>query len=44
MEVGAEYAPTVEAIVTAGIPVMAHMGLTPQTSMGSDCVNPNQAV
>jgi len=44
LEVGAEYAPTVEAIVTAGIPVMAHMGLTPQTSMGSDCVNPNQAV
>jgi len=44
LEVGAEYEPTVEAIVTAGIPVMAHMGLTPQTSMGSDCVNPNQAV
>ncbi len=35
LEVGAEYASTVEAVVKAGIPVMAHMGLTPQTSMGS---------
>jgi len=35
LEVGADYAPTVEAIVKAGIPVMAHMGLTPQTTMGT---------
>lgn len=35
LEVGADYAPTVEAIVKAGIPVWAHMGLTPQTAMGS---------
>ncbi len=34
LEVGADYAPTVEAIVKAGIPVMAHMGLTPQAAIG----------
>jgi 3-methyl-2-oxobutanoate hydroxymethyltransferase len=36
LEVGAEYASTVEAIVKAGIPVMAHMGLTPMTAIGSN--------
>ena len=35
LEVGADYAPTVEAIVRAGIPVMAHMGLTPMTTIGA---------
>jgi 3-methyl-2-oxobutanoate hydroxymethyltransferase len=36
LEVGEDYAPTVEAIVKAGIPVMAHMGRTPMTTIGSD--------
>ena len=36
LEVGATYAPTVEAVVKAGIPVMAHMGRTPMTTIGSD--------
>jgi 3-methyl-2-oxobutanoate hydroxymethyltransferase len=35
LEVGADYAETVEAIVNAGIPVMAHIGLTPMASIGS---------
>lgn len=35
LEVGADYAPTVEAVVKAGIPVMGHMGLTPMTTIGS---------
>ena len=35
LEVGAHYASTVEAVVKAGIPVMAHMGLTPMASIGS---------
>lgn len=34
-EVGADYASTVEAIVKAGIPVMAHIGLTPMSTIGS---------
>jgi len=32
LEGGTEMAPVVEAIVTAGIPVCAHIGLTPQTA------------
>jgi 3-methyl-2-oxobutanoate hydroxymethyltransferase len=35
MEVGGNYAPTVEAVTRAGIPVMAHIGLTPMASIGS---------
>src|SRR5262245_45906519 len=35
LEVGGEYASTVEAIVKAGIPVFAHMGLTPMASIGA---------
>lgn len=35
LEVGADYAPTVEAVVKAGIPVMAHMGLTPMATIGA---------
>jgi 3-methyl-2-oxobutanoate hydroxymethyltransferase len=36
LEVGAAYAATVEAVVQAGMPVMAHMGRTPMTTIGSD--------
>jgi 3-methyl-2-oxobutanoate hydroxymethyltransferase len=35
LEVGADYAPTVEAIIKAGIPVMGHMGLTPMVTIGA---------
>jgi len=35
LEGGEDYAPTVKAIVRAGIPVMAHMGLTPMMAIGS---------
>lgn len=34
LEGGEAFAPHVHAIVRAGIPVMAHMGLTPQTAIG----------
>jgi 3-methyl-2-oxobutanoate hydroxymethyltransferase len=33
LEGGEDIAPTVKALVRAGIPVMGHMGLTPQTAM-----------
>ena len=33
LEGGAHFAPTIEALVKAGIPVMAHMGVTPMTSV-----------
>jgi 3-methyl-2-oxobutanoate hydroxymethyltransferase len=32
LEGGSEFAPTVKAIVTAGVPVCGHIGLTPQTA------------
>lgn len=35
LEVGADHAPTVEAVVKAGIPVMGHIGLTPMATIGT---------
>lgn len=34
LEGGKDFAPTVQAIVKAGVPVMAHMGFTPLTTLG----------
>lgn len=42
VEGGEEYAPTVAAIVRAGIPVLGHMGFTPMTSMGMGLVGYDQ--
>jgi 3-methyl-2-oxobutanoate hydroxymethyltransferase len=42
LEGGEEFAPVVHAIVRAGIPVVGHMGLTPQTAIGvGGYLNPN---
>jgi 3-methyl-2-oxobutanoate hydroxymethyltransferase len=42
LEGGKAYAPTVAAIVRAGVPVMGHMGLTPMTTMGMGLVGYDQ--
>ena len=44
LEGGKRFAPVVEAIVSAGIPVLGHIGYTPMTTMGMATVTTDQVV